>query len=265
MIKKYGEADEDGTLLVWPGGASFRFIPMKQGRIRSTRTHNKVQHRFRFHIFLKKHEGLIATTMKDINDTIDAFEGKSFQEVVLETQSENIEGTPLFRLFKIKWTPNPDVIEWVLSVHPKLRGEASKAVDEMKEKMIKQCGEEVNKFFKQEASNGRSQGQTPNNDADDDEEWFSKGSDSLILKSKGILEQGFEKAFERDPPTSNQAFSETDFSGAWGAKEEGYSMSSRTTTELSTITDQERNQKAQTATGKTYPDSGNQQAKTRCK
>ena len=66
---------------------------------------------------------------------------------------------------------------------------------------------------------------------EDDDNWFGKGSDSGILKAKGILELGFEKAFERDPPASNeQAFSMTDYSGSWGTKGDGYSMGSRTET-----------------------------------
>ena len=244
MIKQYGEADEDGNLPVWPGGASFRFIPMKKGRIKSERTHKIVKNRVQFHLFLKKHEKIILTAMKDINDTIDTFQGKTFQEIVLSTQSEEIEGTPLFRLFKTVWTPNPETIDWYLSVHPKLRGEATKVVEEMKERMIQQYGEEVNKFFKQESRTDKSHGRNSIDDDDDDENWFGTGSDGRNLKTRGILELGFEKAFEIDPPTSNEAHSMTDFTGSWGTPPaDGYSLSSRTEGGLSTLTDLERDEK----------------------
>ena len=123
----------------------------------------------------------------------------------------------------------------------------------MKERMIQQYGEEVNKFFKQESSTDKSHGRNSIDDDDDDENWFGTGSDGRNLKTRGILELGFEKAFERDPPTSNEAHSVTDYSGSWGTPVDGYSMSSRTEGGLSTLTDLERDERQRLASSTTTP------------
>ena len=137
LLEKYGECNKDGTIPVWPGGSRMRFIPLKSTYIKNTNTRTKVEKRITYHIIIKVKEEVIVTEYQNIDGTIESFNGKTFQEVIMDIDSETIENVKLFRHFKHTWTPDPHKTKWSLSVHSSMKKEAQEKVDNLKEEFVK--------------------------------------------------------------------------------------------------------------------------------
>ena len=196
LIGKYGECDDDGNLPIWPGGSRMRFIPLKSSWIKNEKTRNKVEKRVKYHVYCKGNEYEETTLFKNIGDTIPAFEGKTFQEKILDIESEQKPGIKLFRHFKHTWTPDPRNIKWSISAHSIMKAEASKKIQEIKKEMEDTYGSDIEHFFQEErrsmyASRGRPNKPLKFNlEEDDEDDWFSNDNDILSIQEKSIMVEG---------------------------------------------------------------------------
>ena len=197
MIKMFGVQKKDVEIQAFPGGSRMRFVPLKQkGPITSPIAFNKVSQQLRVHTWMKVHEKQIPTEFTNITETIPAFEGKSFEEIVMETTND--EGKKMFRHFKKSWTPDPKKQEWTLSVHTKYLTEALKHSIELRQRLTQKYGEDIKKFLhSQQPKDTRGYGGKASNDNEDDEDWFTD-NDIISEYEKEFLIEGFEQAFVYD-------------------------------------------------------------------
>ena len=170
LIERYGECDEDGNLPTWPGGSRMRFIPLKNTWIKNEKTRNKVEKRVKFHVYTKGNEHEEPTVFKNIGDTIESFEGKTFQETIMDIDSIKKPGVKLFRHFKHMWTPDPKKVKWSLSIHSAMKVEAMQRLQDINSEMQDKYGDEVKKFFQEEQRNSYygSTGRTPKFNLDEE-------------------------------------------------------------------------------------------------
>jgi hypothetical protein len=148
LIKGNGECDEEGNLPIWPGGSRMRFIPLKNTWIKNAKTRNKVEKRVKCHVYCKGKEHEEPTVFKNIGETIESFEGKSFQEIIMDIESIKKPGIKLFRHFKHTWTPDPEKEKWSLLIHSIMKAETQQRLQELEIELEERYGNQVEKFFK---------------------------------------------------------------------------------------------------------------------
>lgn len=123
MLRLYGKTVE-GNDPVWPDGSSMRFLPIKGTAIKSDKTKEVIRKRLAFHIWLKANEISIATDMVNIHQSIDAFEGKTFSEIVLQTTSKDGKNR-FFTHFNRTWNLDPTKESWAIAVKTQYADEAT--------------------------------------------------------------------------------------------------------------------------------------------
>jgi hypothetical protein len=111
MLRKFGKASV-GQEIIWPDGSNMRFLPIKGSNIRNPKTMEIVRKRLAYHIWLKANEITIDTNLVNIHNSIDAFEGKTFAEIVMETTVENQGKARVFNHFNRAWSMNPEAERW---------------------------------------------------------------------------------------------------------------------------------------------------------
>ena len=236
LIAKYGECDKTGNLPIWPGGSRMRFIPLKSLWIKNAKTRTKVEKRVKYHIYSKGNEYEEPTSFRNIGDTIKTFNGKSFQEMIMDIDSKTKPGLKLFRHFKYVWTPDPKKTKWALSVHKVMTVEAAEKLQNLQEEFQKTYGEEVNKFFQEEqkrtmyASKGK-----PlkfNLDQDDEDDWFKTDNDVLSLQERLIMVEGIPENMDNN---KNETEDITDLS--WGSPTSFAALSQGTEMDTNTVPD----------------------------
>ena len=229
MLELYGECTEDGTLPVWPGGSAMRFIPLKATFIKNAKTRTKVEKRIKFHIYQKVEEVEIPTSFNNIYESIEKFNGKSFQEIIMQIESKEVQGLRLFRHFNHVWDREPSKRKWAISTHTKLHEEAIAKINGLKSELENKYGKEVSKFF-EEAAPRRSfyadRGKTIEEEEEDD--WF-KDSDIISEKEKSIFVEGITEAMFETQMNGTDAPS-------WGSAMSNLSPTGETMASTSTLT-----------------------------
>ena len=237
LIARYGECDEKGNLPIWPGGSRMRFIPLKSSWIKNAKTRNKVEKRVKYHIYSKGNEYEEQTSFKNIGDTIKAFNGKSFQEIIMDIDSTKKPGLKLFRHFKYVWTPDPKKVKWALSVHNVMKGEAEEKLRNLQEDFQKLYGDEVNIFFQaeQKRSMYASKGKPLkfNLDQDDEDDWFKSDNDILSIQEKLIMVEGIPENMGDEKLTGDIA------ELSWGSPTSFAALSQGTETGTNMVTEQD--------------------------
>ena len=193
LLKMYGECKEDGTIPVWPGGSSMRFIPLKATYIKNTRTRNKVEKRVKVHICLKVEEVEVPTDFQNIDETIEEFEGKTFQEVVMEIESKTIPGAKLFRHFNHAWDRDPAKKKWAMSVHTKLCDEAIEKMKGIKNELEEKYGTKITKFFAVNNRRSYYAARGTSIEEEDEDNWF-QDNEIISAQEKSILLEGVTEA-----------------------------------------------------------------------
>ena len=194
MIELYGECKDDGTLPVWPGGSTMRFIPLKSTFIKNNKTRNKVEKRIKFHIYQKVEEVEIPTNFTNIYESDKKFGGKTFQEIIMEIESKEVQGLKLFRHFNHVWDRDPERRKWAISTHTKLHVEAIEKIKGLKMELEEKYGNGINRFFEEErkrkdfyADRGKSI------EEEEEDDWF-KDSEIISDKEKCIFVEGITEA-----------------------------------------------------------------------
>jgi hypothetical protein len=192
MLRLFGKTI-NGNDPVWPDGSSMRFLPIKGAVIKSEKTKEVVWKRLAYHIWLKANELSVATNMVNIHQTIEAFEGKTFSEIILETKSQKDENTRIFNHFKRAWNMDPSKETWDISVKNQYADEAIRYINNVRHELFNRFGPEIDHFFNKdekskewvEVVNSTKQAQ------DEDDDWFEDEDDLDDLVKKGLIDPSF--------------------------------------------------------------------------
>jgi hypothetical protein len=192
MLKLYGKT-VDSKDPVWPDGSTMRFLPIKGAAIKSERTKEVVKKRFAYHIWMKANETSLMTSMVNIHQTIDAFEGKTFSEIVLATTSNRNKDVRIFTHFNRAWNMDPTKETWALSVQTQYEDEATNVLRNLREQLFELYGQEIQTFFtKEHVSTDWVDAVTNNKSSiDDDDNWFDDDDDMDELVKKGLIDPAF--------------------------------------------------------------------------
>lgn len=219
MIQMFGK-DTGGDDPTWPDGTKMRFLPLKNGVIKSERTKAIIKKRMAYHIWMKAHDKVMLTNVTSIHEGADIFEGKSFSEYVMNMKDQHEQ--QIFRHFKRGWSRDPTKEKWLLAVQPHMVATANKILRNLQATLTEKYGNEVNKFFESKQSINSSS-QSEQAEEDDDDSWFRDDDLDKKIKS-GILQNDFIQFLQGnvDDDDKSSALS-------WGTGETNY-------TELETIT-----------------------------
>lgn len=146
-----------------------------------------------YHIWLKVNEVTIDTNFVNIYDTIDAFEGLSFAEIVL--QSTNEENQRVFSHLNRAWSNYPSKECWAISVKTQMYDEAIRVHNNIRDDLTDIYGAAINHFFR-DVNNGWlnavKSSVTPHDDEDD---WFEDDDDIDDVVKKGLVDSTFLRFF----------------------------------------------------------------------
>ena len=123
--------------------ASMRFLPIKGMSIKSEKTKEIVRKHLAFHVWLKANEITLNTNIRNIHNTIDAFEGKTFAEVILGVSCNS--GKRVFAHVNHAWSNDPSQQKWSLSVQFHMLSDARKVLNNIQEMLYDQYGDDINK------------------------------------------------------------------------------------------------------------------------
>jgi hypothetical protein len=136
-LHKYGKP-MGGEDPVWPDGSFMRFLPVKGPAIKNERTRTIVRKRMAYHIWLKVNELSIDTNFTNIHQTIEAFDGKTFAEVVL--QSTDDDNKRVFSHINRAWSNDPSKDRWALSIKSQSQDNAIQVYGKLKDSLIDKYG-----------------------------------------------------------------------------------------------------------------------------
>ena len=183
----------------FPGGGRMRFIPLKGSAQLSERAHEIIKQCVRWHVWQKVNEVELVTKFINVHDTIPAFEGRTFEEIVISMQNE--KGKHLFRHFKKAWNKDPLQDYWNISVHTKMLEEATVAFSQLIPALVEQYGDEMDKFIRTAGTVRRRAGRY-NTQSNEEDEWFNT-SDFMNDEEKEFIFEGFEAIFGASVNTSS--------------------------------------------------------------
>jgi predicted CopG family antitoxin len=138
--------------------------------------------------------------MVNIHETIEAFEGKTFSDIILELTSSKDRDIRIFNHFKRAWNMDPSKETWDISVKNQYADEAIQYIQNARESLVDKYGSEIDYFFNKEggskewvdAVNSNKQTQ------EDDEDWFEEEDDIDELVKKGLIDPAFVQFLKGD-------------------------------------------------------------------
>ena len=176
MYQTFGKVNESGAWPTFPDGSRMRYTP-KSSHIKDIASRNSIQKRMSLHIQMKYSNQTIQTDVLDPSMMLDAFNGKTLQQIILSwtCPEEGYNQEPYFRHFSKRWSWDPDVSQWDLSVHQHMYAVANVKARTMLTDLISTYGDSVRDAFNENTTNGTSYADTASdtiffdlNDADDD-------------------------------------------------------------------------------------------------
>lgn len=215
MIGKYGKS-VDGEDPVWPDGSSMRFLPIKGAPIKNQNTRNIVRKRLAYHIWLKVNEVNIDTNFVNIYDTIDAFNGLTFSEIVLKSTNE--DNTWIFSHINRAWSNEPSKERWAISVKSHMAEEAILIYNNLRDNLYETYGSDINQFFHDQSTGLLDVVKTSVPlQQDDEDDWFDDDDDIDAVVRSGLVDSTFLRFF-------GEASDETDKSSvaSWGTGDTTY-------------------------------------------
>lgn len=192
MLHKFGKAVE-GIDPIWPDGSSMRFLPIKGAGIKNEKTREIVRKRMAYHIWLKANELTMETNFINIHDTIEAFQGKTFSDIILGLTNE-ADGSRYFTHFNRSWSPNAMNQKWDLSIKSHLYEEARRLMANVRDDLNEKYGEAIDNFFAKDTFTERAwiKALKTGQSQDDDENWFDDEDDYIdLMIEKGIVDSAF--------------------------------------------------------------------------
>ena len=221
MIQMYGKEAGKGDSK-WPDGTEMRFLPLKEGIIRSERTRTIVKKRLAYHIWLKAHDKVMLTRFCNIHGGENVFGGSTFAEKFLSMAKDESTGKSLFRHFKRGWNADPSKETWLLAVAQDNVAKANEFLRSISDKLIEEYGEDAEQFCDDKRVNYDT-GYLKEGQDDDDDNWFQDDDIDGMIKS-GVLKSDFIQFLKGE---STEEDKESVLS--WGTGETNY-------TELETVT-----------------------------
>jgi hypothetical protein len=211
MISKYGKTI-NGSDPIWPDGSTMRYLPVKGQAIRNVKTRSIVRKRMAYHIWMKVNELSIDTDMTNIYHTIDAFNGLTFAEIVL--QSTNKDNKRVFSHFNRVWSKDPNNERWAISVKNHLRDEATIMLANLKEELYDTYGPDIEQFFNYSRT---SQNWTEvitgkHLQQDEEDDWFEDDDDIDEVVNNGFVDSTFLLFFK----TSSDQEEDKQSVASWG-------------------------------------------------
>ena len=161
----------------------------------------------------------IHTNVIDPNMRLEAFEGKTLQQIILgwTCPEEGYNQEPYFRHFSKRWSWDPDVNQWDLSVHQHMYAVANVKARTMLEDLIATYGDSVREAFNEVNTYGTSYADTASdtiffdlNDADDDMYMSGKTSFQFTAGPSDTNPKIPKPKHSMVDDTDSIAFSETD-------------------------------------------------------
>jgi hypothetical protein len=190
MLSKYGKSVEGGDP-VWPDGSSMRFLPIKGPIIKNEKTRNIVRKRMAYHIWLKVNKISIDTNFVNIHETVDAFHGLTFAEIILQLTNE--DDIRVFSHFNRAWSNDPGKERWALSIQSQMQESASKVYNNIRDTLHDIYGSEIDKFFldARRDTGWRDIVVNTNQYKDDEDDWFDDEDDIDEVVKRGIIDSSF--------------------------------------------------------------------------
>ena len=166
MYNKYGRVGTDGAWPSFPDGCRMRYTP-KASTIKDIASKKSIQKRMALHIQMKYGNQTIPTTVKDPNMVMEQLNGQTLQQVILGWMCTD-EGynEPYFRHFTKRWSWDPDVKQWDLSVHQHMYGVANVKARTMVTDLVEEFGESIRDAF---------------NETDTQDTYATRASDTIIF------------------------------------------------------------------------------------
>lgn len=193
LIGKYGKSIE-GKDPIWPDGSSMRFLPIKGATIKNDKTKSIVRKRMAYHIWLKANEVIIDTNFTNIYDTIEAFEGLTFSEIVLRFTDDT--NNRVFSHINRAWSNDPSKERWALSVKAHMYDEALRHYNNLYDHLYEVYGPAIKRFFQDNSTGWVDAVKTPVQTIQDDEDdWFEDDDDIDEAIAKGVIDSTFLRFF----------------------------------------------------------------------
>lgn len=195
MLSMYGKA-RDGNDPIWPDGSTMRFLPIKGPTIKNEKTRSIVRKRLAFHIWLKVNEVTIDTNLVNIHQSIDAFEGLTFSEIVLQSTTE--DDKRVFTHFNRVWSNDPSKEKWALSVKTQMYDSAIQTYNNLRDNLFDKYGPDINCFFNDsKVRTGWKDAVITGNTLaiDEDDDWFDDDDNIEDIVKKGLVDSTFLQFF----------------------------------------------------------------------
>jgi len=128
-----------------------------------------------YHIWLKTNELTMETDFINIHDTIEAFQGQTFLDIILGLTNE-ADGFRYYNHFNRSWSPNAIIKKWDLSIKNHLYGEARRVLANIRDDLSEKYGEAIDHFFIKDTFKEQPwiKALKTGQNLDDDENWFDE-------------------------------------------------------------------------------------------
>lgn len=147
MYNTYGRVGADGAWPSFPDGSRMRYTP-KASTIKDIASKKSIQKRMALHIQMKYGNQTIQTNVIDPTMEMEALKGQTLQQVILGwVCTDEGYNEPYFRHFTKRWSWDPDVKQWDLSVHQHMYGVANVKARTMVEDLVQEYGESIRSAF----------------------------------------------------------------------------------------------------------------------
>ena len=200
LLQKYGK-EVDEMWPAWCDGSRMKCVPLIQGKINNERAKDQIGVRMKWQVFSKANEVTLELPLKDIHEQKEYMNGRSLEQVLLGTMADSNPKLSLFKHITHKYNRNPLYAKYQVTVYKSLETEAIRRLEEMKDVLHSQFGNEIlNHFDNQhkgllESHSTRREHQAEEFDQET-EDWLL--SDCMTEK-EGCLEPGFKDFIEFDP------------------------------------------------------------------
>ena len=183
----------------WSDGSRMKFVPLLGGEIQNDKAREQVTTRMKWQIHSKANEVTLELPLYDIHERKIYLNNQSMEQVILGTMTKNDQNLPLFKHVTHKYTRNPAETKYQVTVYKAMEKEAVQRLEEMKDVMHTQFGNEVFGHFENKHKGllnsyaKRRDNRLESEDYDEEtENWLL---DLHTTDKEGVLEPGFTALF----------------------------------------------------------------------
>jgi hypothetical protein len=128
--------------------------------------------------------------MVKIHDTIEAFDGKTFSEIILATAADKTSDIRVFNHFNRVWNMDPTKETWALSVKCQYADKAPHIIRNIQDTLFDKYGPEICPFFADDKAVKEwvDVVNSNKNTQDEEDDWFEEEDDIEDLVKKGLMD-----------------------------------------------------------------------------